>query len=1098
MKVILPLNGAVNKDKNQLYIDSEKGEVVSRKNCRVTSTEGGRVGVNCSIRSMELVATLFPVDGVSKIIGFVEDKERDGSLFFVYNSVGHHAIYKFYNDFASTMNFADGVLNFQEDEIIDATILGDYCVFASDYNPPRKLNVLLDDVAVAALDSYDIQLAVRPPSSKPTTSIGSNSLRKVNKLVGKTFQFASMYIYDDYTYSVLSPYSDLAVSSSVFAAESNTYEDNNIGNYVQVGYDLGTDNVRAVRLLAREGNTGDWFIVEEYEKNGETEYAIRTYPFYNDVARQGLAEKAALDLYSDVPRTARTALAVQNRIGLGRVKKGYNKTKPNVDYSITYETVVPGAEFDTLAVSDGVIEGLVPENGYYYVDITIPSDVAEGEIISINLFNRFLELRDFVPEVSFEWNYLFTYTVAALEDADTVCTSIQYDFKYRDIYSIIDPVYYGNINTWQLNATKLGGGVVRLEILGVHDSTRITATNIVESTSTRETVPSGVSTFKSGSYYNVGVLFYDEFSRTSGVLMPQSVYVPHAGERAYTDAFDRARIAFTIPVATTGVPSWAKYYRFAVTESVNFAGVYPFVSGQVETVTVDGQEVYAINMPSNLQYEFEKGDYLQLEVDSGVAITSTIVKNIIGTRTTVEISGTDTAGYWLLIPKGEELAADYEEKLVYIYRTKNTVQDLIYFEDSNTYNITNGVMQTLTGYVGGEDAWYVTRKFEWTGGDSTKVVEDFYINVDDALRAYSKGRVVVEFDTLGEITLQDFVWSFNYLDNTKINGISTFNSLNRKQLDEKDGQIQRIRLVGDVIKVIQDNKETSMYVGKAQISDASGNLQLVKSNDFIGATNPSEDEWGSRYPLSIVVVGRDMFYWDGDLGEVIMSSPNGQHPISRYGMKSEFLALKDESPTRVFSYFDKKNGEYVITFEFPSYARSLSYKKDAYGWNMDYLDLTDGNGDAAEFYGVIGNQNYSFLKESIYKHEAGSSYNVFLGDSKPFSVKGVINAFPNEEKCLRALKTDSNRGLNTIITSPITNTRTLGQKTVLYPSTYKVKDGGYFSSVFKNILTTLGENLGLIHTGTDITGKYIEVEFTDSGSTECQLRLVTANISVNK
>src|SRR5690606_12438083 len=118
---------------------------------------------------------------------------------------------------------------------------------------------------------------------------------------------------------------------------------------------------------------------------------------------------------------------------------------------------------------------------------------------------------------------------------------------------------------------------------------------------------------------------------------------PHAGERAFADAFYRARIAFNIPVPAWGAPTWAKYYRFAVTESVNFSGVYPFVVGNatdnIKDIYLDGKNVLAINMPTNLQYEFEKGDYLQIEVlDDPVTPTTvdkTIVKTIIGTRTEI-------------------------------------------------------------------------------------------------------------------------------------------------------------------------------------------------------------------------------------------------------------------------------------------------------------------------------------------------------------------------------------------------------------------------------------------------------------------------------
>ena len=42
MKTVLVLNGGIDKDRNPLYVDAAKGDVIRRKNCRVISTDGGK------------------------------------------------------------------------------------------------------------------------------------------------------------------------------------------------------------------------------------------------------------------------------------------------------------------------------------------------------------------------------------------------------------------------------------------------------------------------------------------------------------------------------------------------------------------------------------------------------------------------------------------------------------------------------------------------------------------------------------------------------------------------------------------------------------------------------------------------------------------------------------------------------------------------------------------------------------------------------------------------------------------------------------------------------------------------------------------------
>jgi hypothetical protein len=379
--------------------------------------------------------------------------------------------------------------------------------------------------------------------------------------------------------------------------------------------------------------------------------------------------------------------------------------------------------------------------------------------------------------------------------------------------------------------------------------------------------------------------------------------------------------------------------------------------------------------------------------------------------------------------------------------------------------------------------------------------------VDDAIRAYSKGRALVEFDTLGQIRLQDFVWSFNYLDNTKINGISTFESLNRVQLDEKNGQINAISVVGDVVKVIQDNKETSLYIGKARFVDGDGTIGLVKSNDFIGDAYPSVSDYGSRYPNSVSTNNRDVYYFDGDRGQVIRSSANGQFPISDYGMKSEFLRIKrdmdnalgvDSRSVKVISFYDVRNDEYVITFDIRGNVETWAFKEGADQWVARY-DFEDASGNAPSLYGNVGEQALSFLNGSVWLHERSTSYNTFYGDLKPLSVTGLLNIYPEQEKCLRAVKIDSNRAMDTTITSPVANTRPVGQKSLLYAESYSLREGSYTSAVYGNILGAGGvENLSLLHSGDDMVGKYLQLTFLDESASEMQLRLVTASFTINR
>jgi hypothetical protein len=1194
MKTLLPMNGGINRDANPLYIASDRGDVYDRRNCRVYSFDGNRTGINVSIKGMTEVSASLP-SGTNIIIGYVQDKERDCGIFFNYNSNGNDGIYIFTGSLVINLGVPNGVLGFSPFYFVRASVIGDYCVFTDNLNPPRKIQFVNDDGdfqinLLSGKSADDIQLINRPPSSAPTFVVGSDSSKKSNRLIGKSFQFAYYYIYSDNTYSVLSPYSDLLVAPSMFTGDKDSYVDQSLGNHAVVSYNVGYDSVSEVVLVAREGNSGNWFVVDKHEKDSEDELSVISTVFYNDVARVGVQHQEVDSFFSDVPLLAKSVSIVQNRVALANVLKGYDKTNVDFSVSVAYEDYDLNGLFTDMTNSDEI------SSTNYIIKWTIPTALIKGQIIKATFSGRFKN------ESSYDFDFYYSFSVV-VESGDVVSDIIN---KFvADITSkgngIITTIRKGTFIT---ASPYQSGSDVGIQFLGVAGSG--SEEYSYSGTFTQETIVSGVNTFKAGSYYEVGVVLCDEHSRTSGVLSKKKIYIPSAGERDFADAYKRAYLNFTIN--NTTAPSWAKYLRFVVTESVSFSGVFNTIVGasSVEAVN-DGKDVFAISLSESLDYAFTDGDYVLIESISGSSIT-TIQKTCIGTRTIVyDSASNEYSGFFLLIPNEGESILDFAGNKLTIYRPKSDIENNVFFEDVNTYSVTNGVIQITSGTIDNSDAWIINRQFSVTfdiglpnvlqgirlntgtsgtaqfsygsitgvftfyddyettikrfvaqygndfltnglvvaadgsdllvyepAGASTSptitnltgdldgdtllineartgvlyaTVEDFYIDIYTGLRAYARGRSIVELSDLSQIRLQDFVWSFNYLDNTKINGMSTFNPLNRKQLDEKNGQINAISVVGDVVKVIQDNKETSLYIGKARFVDGDGTIGLVKSNDFIGDAYPSVSDYGSRYPNSVSTNNRDVYYFDGDRGQVIRSSANGQFPISDYGMKSEFLRIKrdmdnalgvDSRSVKIISFYDVRNDEYVITFDIRGNVETWAFKEGADQWVARY-DFEDASGNAPSLYGNVGEQALSFLNGSVWLHERSTSYNTFYGDLKPLSVTGLLNIYPEQEKCLRAVKIDSNRAMDTTITSPVANTRPVGQKSLLYAESYSLREGSYTSAVYGNILGAGGvENLSLLHSGDDMVGKYLQLTFSDESASEMQLRLVTASFTINR
>ena len=760
MKTVLPLNGRINTDVNPLYLDSQKGEVLSRRNMRVFSADGGKTGINVSIKGMGEYTFDGLVDDEYTAIGSIYDREREQGIVAFYGGSDRHCLAKVSKTgVTSFISTNKSFWNFSLTHPVDMAIIGNNLLMTDNYNPPR----MFDIVDVPTLNEYSIQLAKRPPMNAPVWSIGSDSSKKINKMVGKTFQFAYYFIYSDNTTSVLSPASMVAISPTAFSTTTNTYEDSDAGNYVSVSYELGSSNVITSVLVGREGNIGDWFVVEKHTKTGsETTKAVS---FYNDIARTPLSISGITSLYSDVPLLAQNILAVQNRACLANVTKGYDQTSPLIAYDVVLEATNISNASSKLNISSGVYDD-TQDISDIYISWDIPASLNEGDVIAVSIDGLYYQVHPTGADTifSFDISYDFSYTVSTGDTQSDVINAFVADINasagsITTDESTSSPYARYGVDYTVVAGLGLDGRSVGVQFVGAWAKngvytpygrviTGYELSYARSSSFSLTTLGVGANTYMFGSYYQVGICFYDDFGRTSGVLSPERIYIPSNGERDYSDKDYRAKISYS--VTNLKAPSWAKYARFAVTESINFSSVYPFVVGNntgdnIYEITDNNKQAIAILMPDNLGYEFADGDYVQLEKDDGSSIT-TIIKTVLGTKSSIDVSGTTKSGFWLIVSEGTQTISDYEGLAVTIYRPKNKLEDLVYYEDYNTYPIVSGSIENVSGFIETGDAWIISRVLSYYNGagttDVTATVVDFYINNISGIRAFSKGRAI--------------------------------------------------------------------------------------------------------------------------------------------------------------------------------------------------------------------------------------------------------------------------------------------------------------------------------------------------------------------
>jgi hypothetical protein len=310
------------------------------------------------------------------VIGQVSDPQRGKIYFFVADNDGssEDAIYQ-YDVSSDTYKIVlkSSQFNFDYSGFVKADVVnGDFqqngniqtiIYFTDNVNPPRKINV---ERAIAGEYDSDLRTfnysltAVRASlNSCPTVRFETDSSIPANELLNDYFQFATQLIYKDGEESAISPYSELAVPSAVFQNTAESGARDRIFENVcvinpQYSYALGPSNVNgfnldnlriqpyigipdveSIRLLAKRGNNGSFFIIDDLPVGssktrdvlGEStlvwNHTTGDYRFYNDVVKVFTSSNLVDKMYDNVPKKALGQAVAGNRLFYSNYTEGY-------------------------------------------------------------------------------------------------------------------------------------------------------------------------------------------------------------------------------------------------------------------------------------------------------------------------------------------------------------------------------------------------------------------------------------------------------------------------------------------------------------------------------------------------------------------------------------------------------------------------------------------------------------------------------------------------------------------------------------------------------------------------------------------------------
>ena len=588
------------------------------------------------------------------------------------------------------------------------------------------------------------------PVFAPTASYGSDETRRSNNLRKRLFQFSYRYVYDDNEKTVWSPVSDVPLPTVTESYNGGYEVDPTVDNMINVWFDTGPLEVKAIEVASRNNNDGLWTIVNrkyKYDENGNLLLGndiFNVVEFYNTEIGEATDQTDIFRLYDAVPQVSSgQELIEKNRILDADFWQDYNNIDIDAWFNVLSDYVNPG----DVQYYNGTIEKKVTTpvvgfydvsyqayrmnlNGFYEEGYTyfITVDVFPYQYIGTTTNNnplwfeflgKTIRAISIVTATSGMTISTFLNKVCGQLRAGSVGTAV-IGINSNNEYNVLGD-YSGFIafpeNTPYCSPTTFGvivGG-------GLYDNPPYPPTNITILKVKNSAV---FKTWKSGETKMLGFEYVDRAGRTSMVMRSSntSVYVPAVTEYG---GGHNIRQNYLKAYINHQPPDWAKYFRIVYAKGKSSSFYLQASISMIEDADsldclkfdVNQYIMYQNDADSTFnigKYEWQQGDrvrFLMNRKSTGewISIGANLDFDILGvyTPTTEDIYQIDNTGDHITDSNGNKIIETRKQNLlvqtfdyayhgiaanktvVEIYRPSKLGENDIYYQKSQTYRVLN-------------------------------------------------------------------------------------------------------------------------------------------------------------------------------------------------------------------------------------------------------------------------------------------------------------------------------------------------------------------------------------------------------------------------
>lgn len=927
-------------------------EFVNLSNFRSGSTDKGITGTLESIGSNTLLSTPLPSQTFITIGGAIETERNRFCFFRVCTTGPWHKIscrdntpgietefdILFSSQVTGGLNFdknsiihsarivngvlywVDGTTNQPNQVDIDAAIKGNYPTYVTDSIPYSY-----------PINFSEITLIKPPPPLAPNIQKATDGAFENNFIANDSFMFCFRYKFYGSNISVLGTYSPSSRLNKINATE----------NYVAATMDpleVIPQRVRIVELIMRFSNSNNAVVVKNWDKEVSSESTeidnqnngvqVLTFNFYNTITGEtipnGLDEQGnqipgvvnqVLKPFDIVPIFSQSLEAAKDKLFLFNNTQGYDTPQSTSLSSSFIETVTYNVNLRKPLIKVKIVFqfGAIQYRSYvsWYVFLTEVVPTGYYEITSTAQFQSSAG----IP------------IIPSLGAAPGFVSFGSLTFRGSSQSEVISYVRTAS-GTPSNNFLILNSFVTQTDpIAGFTNITGLSTTTY--------------DFFKTRTQYQIGVVFYDFAMRKCGVVTNSGlIFETPTRDFNFSQGVNGVVWSLTNDNALSEIPDWAYYYsivrtlnlktRFFIqsftnaakyaTKSSSTPPAYQFTSNTFITSAIGiGLNTQAL-IQSGLGYEFTEGDVCVLIEDD---------------NTVAELPVIGQDGQYIIVA-AKNLGDLSNRRFIFEIYTpyQKSIQEP-FFEIGEMYRIVNPgtsarQYETLSDILL-PDIYVVTRNY----GGVDYFAEAMSPN-DKFWQRWDNDGGKVDFVTkLGQVVKTNSIsFSNNFIPNTDINGLNTFDALDEANLPLEGGPIRKGQLtskvqeeLGSVMLVLCEKQTISLYVGEVQQYGSTGRAaNIVTSEQVIGTINILKGNYGTVDPASVAEFRGKVWFFDAINGKWIQYADNGLFPISNYKMtrfwgqwaKQYLLMTKEQielfgDRPFVFATVDPYHGELLIS-----------------------------------------------------------------------------------------------------------------------------------------------------------------------------------------